>query len=55
MNNEYYMKKFFESLRENPMKIVNFEKKKMIPLANEQQESNEKAKICYICKQKMCI
>ena len=26
------------------MKIINFEKKKMIPLKNEQQESYEKAK-----------
>ena len=31
------------------MKIINFEKKEMIPLTNEQQESYEKAKICYIC------
>ena len=31
------MKKFSESLREHKMKIINFEKKKMIPLTNEHQ------------------
>ena len=34
------------------MKMVNFEKKKMIPLRNEQQESYEKTKICCIWKKK---
>ena len=34
------------------MKIIDFKKKKMIPLTNEQQESYEKAKICYICREK---
>ena len=36
------MKKFCESLREHTVKIIKFEKKKIIPLTNEQQESNEK-------------
>ena len=36
------MKKFCESLREHTVKIINCEKKKIIPLTNEQQESNEK-------------
>ena len=30
------MKKFCESLRKHAMKIIDFEKKKMIPLTNEQ-------------------
>ena len=34
------------------MKIINSEKKKMTLLANEQQESYKKTKICYICKEK---
>ena len=46
------MKKFCESLREHAKKIINFEKKKMIPLTNERQESYEKAKICNSSKQK---
>ena len=32
------------------VKIIDFEKKKMIPLINEQQESYEKEKISNICK-----
>ena len=43
-------KKFCESSREQTMKTVIFEKKKAIPLTNEQIESCEKTKICYFCK-----
>ena len=42
------LKKFCKSLREHAMKIKYFEKKKIIPLRNEQQELNEKEKIYYI-------
>ena len=45
------MKKFCKSLREDTMKINNFEKKKMKSLTNEQQESNQKTKIYSICKE----
>ena len=38
------MKKFCESLREHTMKILNFKKKKMNPLTEEQQESCENSK-----------
>ena len=44
------MKKFCESLIEHTVKIINLNKKKMIPLTNKQQELHEKTKICYICK-----
>ena len=44
------MKKFCESLREHAMKIINSKKRKMKLLTQEQQESYENAKICYICK-----
>ena len=44
------MKHFCESLREHAMKIINFEKKKMVPLTKEQLELNKKSKIVYICK-----
>ena len=37
-------KKFSESLREHTMKLINFEKKKMIPLTNKQQESYGRTK-----------
>ena len=46
------MKKFYESLREHAMEIINFKKKKMKLLTKKQQESYENAKICCICKEK---
>ena len=47
------MKTFFEYLREHAMKLINLKKEnKMKLLAKEQQESQENAKICYICKEK---
>ena len=46
------MKKFCESWRERATKIINFKKKKMKLLTEEQQEPYENAKICYICKKK---
>ena len=35
------------------MKIIIFKKQKMKLLTNEQQESHENVKICYICKEKI--
>ena len=39
---EDYIPKFGESLREHAMKIINFEKKNVIPLTNNQQKLDEK-------------
>ena len=47
------LKRFSESLREHAMNIINFKKKKKIPLPNEQQELYQKTKICYICKKNL--
>ena len=47
------MKKFCESLREPAVEIINFKKEKMKLLTNEQWESYENAKICYICKERL--
>ena len=44
------MKKFCKSSREKAMKTINFEKKKMIPSTNEQQESYQKKKIVTFIK-----
>ena len=44
------MKKFSEDLREHVTKIINYEKKKMIPLTAEEKIYHNKQKICYICK-----
>ena len=46
------MKNICEFLREHAMKMINFKKKKKRLLTKEQQESDENAKICYICKEK---
>ena len=44
------MKKFSKDLREHVSKIINYEKKKMIPLITEEKIYHNKQKICYICK-----
>ena len=44
------MKKFWQSLRENAMKILRKKRTNKIQLTNEQQESYEKTTIFYICK-----
>ena len=43
------MNKFFESLREHAKSIIDFEKRKMLPLTRKELESHEEAKVCYIC------
>ena len=44
------MKKFFKDLREHAMKIINYEKKRMVPLTKKEEICYNKQKICYICK-----
>ena len=44
------MKKFCKDLREHATKIINYEKKKMIPLTKKEEIYCNKQKICYICK-----
>ena len=46
------LKKFCESLREYPIKTVNFKKKKIKSFTNEQQKPYVNAEICYIYKEK---
>ena len=36
------------------MKIINYEKKEMISLTDEEKETHENQKICRICKQEFC-
>ena len=47
------MKFFCEFLREYAMNIINFKKRKLMLLTNEQLESYEYGKTCYICKEKI--
>ena len=44
------MNKFCKDLREHVTKIINYEKKKMIPLTTKEKIYRNKQKICYICK-----
>ena len=42
-------KKFCTSLKEHAKSIIDFEKKKMLPLRKEELKSHQDAKECYIC------
>ena len=44
------MKKFCKDLREHMTKIINYEKKKMIPLTIKEKIHYNEQEICYICK-----
>ena len=48
------MKKFCEDLKDQAMKIINCEKKEMIPLTYEEKESYENQEICHICGKEFC-
>ena len=41
---------FCKDFREQATKIINYEKKEMIPLTNEEKESYKNQKVCYICE-----
>ena len=49
------MKNFCLDLREHTTKIINYEKKKMIPLTKEDKRSRRTSRRCYICKKKFSI
>ena len=42
--------RFCKNLKEHTTKIINYEKKGMIPLTDEENKSYKKQKVCYICK-----
>ena len=44
------MKIFCKDLKDQAMKVINCEKKEMIPLTDEEKESYENQKICHICE-----
>ena len=44
------MKIFCKDLKDQAMKIINHEKKEMIPLTDEGKESYENQKVCHICE-----
>ena len=43
------MNKFCKDLGEHVTKIINYEKKKMIPLTTKEKIYHNKQKICYVC------
>ena len=49
------MELFFKDLKNQALKIIIYEKKKVIPLTNDENKSYEKQKVCYICKNELCI
>ena len=44
------MKMFCKDLREDAVKILDYEKEEMIPLTDKENDSYEEQKVCYICK-----
>ena len=46
------MERFCKDLKEHATKIINYEKKEMIPLTDEENKSYKKQKVCYICKKR---
>ena len=48
------VKVFCENLEDQAMKIINYEKKEMIPLTDEEKESYENQEICHICEKEFC-
>ena len=50
---ENCMKKLCESFREHAKNIINFEKKKMLPLTKEEIKPYQDAKISYICRKRI--
>ena len=45
------MKKFCKDLRKHVEKIINYERKRMMPLTNKKEKKHNKQKVCYICKE----
>ena len=44
------MKNFYLDLGEHVTKIINYEKKEMIPLTKEEKDWHNQQKVCHICK-----
>ena len=49
------MERFCKDLKEHAPKIINNEKEEMIPLADEENKSYKKEKVCYICKKDLVL
>ena len=49
----YLMKKFYKSLKKDAMKVINFEKKKIIPLTDEEHKSYASEEYCHMFGKKI--
>ena len=45
---------FSKDLRNQVMKTINYERKEIIPLTDDENKSYEKQKKCFICKKEFC-
>ena len=52
---EHCMKIFCMDLKDQAKKIINYEKKEMVPLTDKKKDTHENQKICYICEQEFCM
>ena len=48
------MKLFCDDLKDQAMKIIDYEKKEVIPVTDEEKESYENQEICHICEKEFC-
>ena len=48
------MKMFCNDLKEQAMRIINYEQKPMLPLTNDVKESVQNQEICHICEKEFC-
>ena len=46
----YCMRRFCDDLKEQAIKIMNYEQKEMMPLTDEEKESQKNQTICHICE-----
>ena len=46
------IKELFKKLKDHALKIINYEKKEMIPLSEEENKSYEEQDACHICRKK---
>ena len=49
------MKIFCKNLKDQGIKIINYEKKEMMPLTDEEKETYENKKICYLCEKNLVL
>ena len=50
LQSEDCTERFCKDLKEQAIRIINYEKKEIIPLTNKENKSYEKQKVCYISK-----